>query len=114
MSGEKIALRNVFFETGRWNIVQGSEYELDKVVELMTKNPTLRIELGGHTDNVGRPEANQQLSEQRAKAVYDYLINKGIPSDRLSYKGYGETQPVAPNDTDEGRSENRRTEIKVM
>lgn len=114
VSGERIALRNVFFETGRWNIVQGSEYELDKVVELMTKNPTLRIELGGHTDNVGRPEANQQLSEQRAKAVYDYLINKGIPSDRLSYKGYGETQPVAPNDTDEGRSENRRTEIKVM
>ena len=81
---------------------------------MLTKNPTLKIELGGHTDNVGRPEANQRLSEQRAKAVYDYLINKGIPSNRLSYKGYGETQPVATNDTDEGRRENRRTEIKVL
>lgn len=113
-SGERIALRNVFFETGRWEILHESEYELAKVVDLLTKNPTLKIELGGHTDNVGRPEANQRLSEQRAKAVYDYLINKGIPSDRLSYKGYGETQPVATNDTDEGRRENRRTEIKVL
>ena len=113
-SGERIALRNVFFETGRWEILPESEYELAKVVDLLTKNPTLKIELGGHTDNVGRPEANQRLSEQRAKAVYDYLINKGIPSDRLSYKGYGETQPVATNDTDEGRRENRRTEIKVL
>lgn len=113
-SGERIALRNVFFETGRWEILPESEYELAKVVDLLTKNPTLKIELGGHTDNVGRPEANQRLSEQRAKAVYDYLINKGIPSDRLSYKGYGETQPVATNDTDKGRRENRRTEIKVL
>lgn len=113
-SGERIALRNVFFETGRWEILPESEYELAKVVDLLTKNPTLKIELGGHTDNVGRPEANQRLSEQRAKAVYDYLINKGIPYDRLSYKGYGETQPVATNDTDVGRRENRRTEIKVL
>lgn len=113
-SGERIALRNVFFETGCWQILPESEYELAKVVDLLTKNPTLKIELGGHTDNVGRPEANQRLSEQRAKAVYDHLISKGIPSDRLSYKGYGETQPVATNDTDEGRRENRRTEIKVM
>lgn len=113
-SGERIALRNVFFETGRWEILPESEYELAKVVDLLTKNPTLKIELGGHTDNVGRPEANQRLSEQRAKAVYDYLINKGILSNRLSYKGYGETQPVATNDTDEGRRENRRTEIKVL
>jgi outer membrane protein OmpA-like peptidoglycan-associated protein len=113
-SGERIALRNVFFETGRWQILPESEYELTKVVDLLTKNPTLRIELGGHTDNVGRPEANQRLSEQRAKAVYDYLINKGISSDRLNYKGYGETQPMAPNDTEEGRHENRRTEIKVL
>ena len=113
-SGERIALRNVFFETGRWEILPESEYELAKVVDLLTKNPTLKIELGGHTDNVGRPEANQRLSEQRAKAVYDYLINKGIPSNRLSYKGYGETQPVATNDTNEGRRENRRTEIKVL
>ena len=113
-SGERIALRNVFFETGRWELLEGSQYELDKVVELLSRNPQLRIELGGHTDNVGRPEANQKLSEQRAKAVYDYLTGKGIAKERLSYKGYGETQPVAGNDTEEGRSENRRTEIKVL
>ncbi len=113
-SGERIALRNVFFETGRWEILEGSEYELNKVAELLNKNPKLRIELGGHTDNVGRPEANQKLSEQRAKAVFDYLVGKGIAADRLSYKGYGETQPVATNETEEGRRENRRTEIKVM
>lgn len=113
-SGERIALRNVFFESGRWEIQSGSEYELGKVVELLNQNPQLRIELGGHTDNVGRPEANQKLSSQRAKAVYDYLVAKGIEADRMTYKGYGETQPVATNDTEEGRGENRRTEIKVL
>ena len=113
-SGERIALRNVFFETGRWEILKGSEYELNKVVELLEKNSALKIELGGHTDNVGRPDANLRLSEQRAKAVYDYLVGKGIAADRLTYKGYGETQPVATNETEEGRGENRRTEIKVL
>lgn len=113
-SGERIVLNNVFFETGRWEILKESEYELNKVAELLEKNPALKIELGGHTDNVGRPEDNQRLSEQRAKAVYDYIVGKGIAANRLAYKGYGETQPVATNDTEEGRGENRRTEIKVL
>ncbi len=113
-SGERIALNNVFFETGKWEILSESEYELGKVVELLNQNPKLRIELGGHTDNVGKPEANQRLSEQRAKAVYEYLIKKGIAADRLTYKGYGESQPVADNGTEEGRAKNRRTEMKVM
>ena len=113
-SGERIVLNNVFFETGRWEILKESEYELNKVVELLEKNPALKIELGGHTDNVGRPEDNQRLSEQRAKAVYDYIVGKGVAANRLTYKGYGETQPVATNDTEEGRGENRRTEIKVL
>ncbi len=112
--GSRIALRNVFFETGRFDLLLESEYELNKVVELLEKNPTLSIELGGHTDNVGKPEANQKLSEQRAKAVMVYLTNKGIEPSRLSYKGYGESQPVAPNDTEEGRATNRRTEIKIL
>ena len=86
----------------------------DTLVELLEKNPALKIELGGHTDNVGRPEDNQRLSEQRAKAVYDYIVGKGVAANRLTYKGYGETQPVATNDTEEGRGENRRTEIKVL
>lgn len=113
-SGERIALNNVFFETGKWEILSESEYELGKVAELLNRNPQLRVELGGHTDNVGKPEANQKLSEQRAKAVYEYLIKKGIAADRLTYKGYGETQPVADNGTEEGRAKNRRTEMKVL
>ncbi|MBP5548343.1 MAG: PD40 domain-containing protein [Bacteroidales bacterium] len=113
-AGEKIALRNVFFETGHWEILAESEYELNKIVEILKQNPRLRIELGGHTDNIGQADANQRLSEQRAKAVYEYIIRKGIASDRLTYKGYGETQPIATNDTEEGRGENRRTEIKVL
>ena len=113
-SGERIALRNVFFASGKYELLPESQYELNKVVELLEKNPTLKIELGGHTDNVGRPEDNQRLSEQRAKAVYEYLTSKGIAASRLTYKGYGETIPVTTNDTDEGRAENRRTEIKIM
>ncbi len=112
--GSKIALRNVFFETGKWEILEGSEYELNRVVELLKQNPSLKIELGGHTDNVGKPEANQKLSEQRAKAVYDYLVNKGISVSRLSYKGYGEGQPIASNDDEAGRAANRRTEMKII
>ena len=112
--GERIALRNVFFETGRWQLLPASQVELDKVVELLRTNPQMRIELGGHTDNVGNAESNQKLSEQRAKAVYDYLQKAGIDPNRLSYKGYGESQPIDSNDTESGRAANRRTELKVM
>ena len=113
-SGERIALHNVFFEVDRYELLDESQIELDKVVEMLNNNPSVRVELGGHTDNVGSPAANQTLSEQRAKAVYNYLVSKGIAANRLSYKGYGETQPVADNATPEGRQLNRRTEMKVM
>ncbi len=113
-AGERVALRNIFFESGRYNLLDASHVELDKVVEFLSKNATLRVEIGGHTDNVGRPDDNQRLSEQRARAVYDYLVSRGIAGMRLSYKGYGETQPVSSNDTDEGRAANRRTEIKIL
>lgn len=113
-AGERIALRNVFFATGMYELLDASQTELDKVVGLLSKNASLRIEIGGHTDNVGRPADNQALSEQRAKAVYDYLVAHGIGASRLSYKGYGESQPVAPNDSEEGRSQNRRTEMKIL
>lgn len=113
-AGERIALRNVFFETGRYQLLDNSRTELDKVVELMKNNPSLRIELGGHTDNVGQPADNMKLSQQRAKAVYEYLVSKGIEASRLTFKGYGDTMPVATNDTDEGRATNRRTELKIL
>ena len=113
-TGTRLALRNVFFETGHYDILENSAYELDKVVELLANNQSLRIEIGGHTDNVGRSESNQRLSEQRAQAVYQYLTNKGIDASRLTYRGYGDTQPITTNDTPEGRAQNRRTEMKIL
>ena len=80
----------------------------------MNQNKNLKIELGGHTDNQGSEEYNQKLSLDRAKTVYEYLITKGISSNRLTYKGYGKTKPIATNDTEEGRAENRRTEFKII
>lgn len=112
--GESITLKNVFFQTGRYALLEVSIVELDKVVEMMQKHPTMRIELGGHTDNVGRAEANQKLSEQRARAVYDYLVSKGVAPNRLTYKGYGQTEPVADNSTEEGRRQNRRTVFTIL
>lgn len=113
-SGTKIALRNVFFATGKYELLESSQVELNKVVEVLKNNPTIRIELEGHTDNVGSAADNQKLSENRAKAVYDYLIAKGIAESRLSYKGFGASQPVADNATEEGRSQNRRTEMRIL
>ena len=112
--GESITLKNVFFQTGKYTLLDISIVELDKVVEMMQKHPSLRIELGGHTDNTGNEAANQKLSEQRAKAVYDYLVNHGVQADRLSYKGYGQSQPVADNSTPEGRRQNRRTVFTIL
>ena len=84
------------------------------MVKLLNENPTIKIEISGHTDNVGTPSDNIILSNNRAKAVVNYLVSKGIGTQRLTYKGYGETQPVADNKTEEGRAMNRRTEMKVI
>lgn len=112
--GEGIVLNNVLFEYGTSNLLEESFIELNKVVFLLQKNTTLRVELGGHTDNIGKPADNLRLSEQRAKAVYDYLVAHGIESQRLTYKGYGESQPVADNATPEGRQKNRRTTFTII
>ncbi len=112
--GESVVLKNVFFETAKYDLKPQSKVELDKLIAFLKSNPNLKIELSGHTDNVGDKKSNQLLSENRAKAVYNYLTQNGVPTDRLTTKGYGDTQPIASNDTDEGRAENRRTEFKVM
>ncbi|HYM93341.1 MAG TPA: OmpA family protein, partial [Chitinophagaceae bacterium] len=91
-----------------------SQVEFDKLVELLNDNPGLKVEISGHTDNVGKPADNLVLSNNRAKSVVTYLISKGIAANRLSFKGYGETKPVADNTTEEGRALNRRTEMKVI
>ena len=107
-------MKNIFFNTDKFELKSESDAELEKLVSLLNKNPKMKIEINGHTDNVGADTYNQVLSENRSKAVYEYLINKGIAKERLSYKGYGKTQPIDTNDTEEGRANNRRTEFKVV
>jgi outer membrane protein OmpA-like peptidoglycan-associated protein/tetratricopeptide (TPR) repeat protein len=109
-----IVLNNIFFDVNKFELKPESQIELDKIVQLLNDNPTLKIQISGHTDNQGKPSANLTLSNNRAKTVVSYLINKRITPQRLTFKGFGETQPVADNKTDAGRTKNRRTELKVV
>jgi outer membrane protein OmpA-like peptidoglycan-associated protein len=113
-SGGTVVLKNIFFEFDKYDLKPESEIELEKLAEFLKTNPTVKIEIGGHTDNTGTKERNKILSTNRAKAVFDDLISRGIDKNRLTYKGYAETVPVATNDTPEGRAENRRTEFKIF
>jgi outer membrane protein OmpA-like peptidoglycan-associated protein/Tol biopolymer transport system component len=113
-AGALIVLENVFFETNSYALKPESRVELDKLVSLLAANPQRKVEIGGHTDNVGSDESNLQLSDNRAKSVVEYLISKGIDASRLTYKGYGESQPIADNESEEGRAKNRRTEFRVI
>jgi outer membrane protein OmpA-like peptidoglycan-associated protein len=108
-----IVLNNIFFDVNKFDLKPESQVELDKLLQLLTENPTLKIEISGHTDNAGKPADNLALSVNRAKAVVNYLTIKGIPANRLIAKGYGETKPMADNKTEDGRALNRRTEMKV-
>ena len=112
--GETFVLRNVFFDFDKSTLKKESEVELNKLVDYLTSNKGIKIEIGGHTDNQGSQTYNEKLSNDRAKAVYDYLVNKGIDSNRMSYKGYGLNKPIASNDTEEGRALNRRTEFTIV
>ncbi|MDL2262528.1 OmpA family protein [Bacteroidales bacterium OttesenSCG-928-I21] len=112
--GVSVILKNIFFEFASYELLPESQVELNKIVEYMTLNSKMKIEIGGHTDNVGSKEYNKNLSENRAKSVYNYLIQKGIPSNRLSYKGYDFTSPITDNETEENRAMNRRTEFKII
>lgn len=111
--GSRVVLNNVFFATDSYALEEASRAELNKLVELLVNNPGLQLEIGGHTDSVGSDSDNLTLSERRANAVVEYLIVNGVAGERLTSKGYGETQPVADNGTEKGRALNRRTEMKV-
>lgn len=111
--GSKIALRNIFFDTGKSALRPESNAELDRLVKLMKDVPSLKIELSGHTDNTGSAQGNLTLSQARAQAVVNYLVSKGIGKDRMVAKGYGSDRPIASNDTSDGRQENRRTEFEI-
>lgn len=112
VKGAKISLRNVFFKSGKYDLNEASFFELDKVVELLKEND-VKIEISGHTDDVGKSDYNKKLSLNRAEAVYNYLITKGVSPIRLTYIGYGESKPLVDNATPENRALNRRIEIKV-
>jgi outer membrane protein OmpA-like peptidoglycan-associated protein len=113
-TGESMVLRNIFFESNEYKLKAESTTELERLVKMMTQNPNLKIEISGHTDNTGSEAVNQRLSENRAKAVYDFLISRNIAANRLKYVGYGLSKPIAPNDTEAGRAQNRRTEVKII
>ncbi|WP_229310574.1 OmpA family protein [Larkinella arboricola] len=112
-TGDKLVLKEVFFEQSQYRLLPESYAELNRLVRAMTGNPALQIAIGGHTDNVGDPRLNLALSENRAKVIATYLIRNGIDSQRIETRGYGGTQPVAENTTEAGRSKNRRVEFVV-
>ncbi len=112
--GQPVILKNVFFETAKADLRPESLVELNRLRQLLEDNPSLNIRINGHTDNVGSDTDNLQLSDDRAKAVYNYLVTNGIAAARLSSKGYGEDEPIDTNDTEEGRQKNRRTEFVVV
>ena len=112
--GKSLVLKNIFFETGSSKLLKESFAELNTLIVLLMENPGLRVEIGGHTDNVGNAEYNMTLSQQRADAVKNYLVEKGIAANRLVSKGYGFSNPIADNDTEQNRAKNRRTEIKII
>jgi outer membrane protein OmpA-like peptidoglycan-associated protein len=112
--GAITTLNNIFFETDSYELQERSLTELDKVVDYLEGSSGLKIEISGHTDDVGTQNYNQQLSLKRAEAVYSYLTSQGIADDTLSFKGYGQSQPAFPNDSDENRSKNRRIEFKIL
>jgi outer membrane protein OmpA-like peptidoglycan-associated protein len=112
--GTKVVINNIFFETGKAILTPQSHLELEKAFDLLRTNPSMVIEVGGHTDNIGDEESNMKLSHDRAKAVREYLVNRGINTDRIQAKGYGELNPIATNDTDDGRKANRRTEFVIL
>ncbi len=112
--GSTIVLKNIFFDFDKATIKPESAAELNRLVKLLKENPGIKIELGSHTDNLGSDEYNQKLSESRSRTVVDYVASKGIDKGRLVAKGYGETQPLESNDTEQGRTTNRRTEFKIL
>lgn len=112
--GQSIRLNNIFFDPAKAILKPESYPELDRVAEFLTNNATIKVEIGGHTDNVGSAATNQKLSQNRAQAVADYIISKGISKDRVVAKGYGLSKPVASNATKEGKAQNRRVEFTVV
>jgi outer membrane protein OmpA-like peptidoglycan-associated protein len=112
--GSKVVLNNIFFDTDKWDLKEESKTELDLIVKYMQTNPKIKVQISGHTDNVGDRVYNQKLSEKRATSVVDYLINAGIPKEQLVIKGFGEVKPQVENNSPENKAKNRRIEFEIL
>ncbi len=112
--GEVFIMKNMFFATNKTRILSSSEESLEALASYLNRNQDIRIRIIGHTDNVGKDEGNQRLSEGRANAVRQDLIERGIDESRIEAEGRGEKQPIDTNDTEEGRQNNRRVEIEIL
>ncbi|WP_338767556.1 OmpA family protein [Bernardetia sp. ABR2-2B] len=112
--GSKVVLNNIFFDTDKWELKEESKTELDLVTRYLQTNPKIKVQISGHTDNVGDKIYNQKLSEKRATSVVDYLINAGIPKAQLVIKGFGEAQPQVENNSAENKAKNRRIEFEIL
>ena len=109
-----LTFSNIQFTTNSFTLPESGKIELNKLITLLNENPGIRVEIGGHTDNIGLPENNRVLSENRAKAIVQYLQENKIAANRLSWKGYGASQPIANNGTESGRALNRRTTFTII
>jgi OmpA-OmpF porin, OOP family len=112
--GSRAVLNNIFFDVDKYELKEKSKTELLRIISFLNENPTVKIEVSGHTDNTGSAPYNKQLSEKRAHSVYDHLINNGVDAKRLIAKGYGSEKPIAPNDSEEHKQLNRRIEFKIQ
>jgi len=113
-TGVKFVMKSILFNSGKATLKAESYAEMDKLADLLLKNDKIRVEVSGHTDNVGSASINKKVSRTRALTVKNYLVSRGVEQDRIEYEGYGFEQPIAPNDTPEGREQNRRVEIKIL
>lgn len=114
IAGSVAVLNNIFFDVDKYELKEKSSPELQKILRFLKENPSVRVEIGGHTDNSGSATHNRELSDKRARSVYDFLVQHGIDKTRLAPMGYGPDRPIAPNDTDAGRQKNRRIEFRIL
>jgi outer membrane protein OmpA-like peptidoglycan-associated protein len=112
-SGAIIRMNCIFFDFAKWNLLESSKTELNRLGDILNRNPKIAIEIHGHTDSIGNAQSNIVLSKNRANAVREYLLKRGISSGRLTILYFGESLPVATNSTDIGRAQNRRVEVKI-
>ena len=113
-AGTTAVLENIFFDLDKYDLKEKSITELQKVVRFLTENPTVKVEIGGHTDNQGAVDYNKQLSLKRAESVSAYLMQNGVDPKRIKMKGFGADKPLADNSTEQGRQKNRRIEFKIL